>query len=155
SRPCARAIPRWGTIAGSKPPMRSNQYQKNDPMPMWRSSNHICPSVTTSRPASSWSRSTLRVASTKASWCSKSLNASMTSRPWSWCRNQRGRGYEPTIVVGSSWSRHSGMNASRQEGSYRALEVVGDVGRAAASGDEADHAGEDDGFEDCNHLVAV
>jgi hypothetical protein len=64
SRPSARLSMRWATIALSKPPMRSNQYQKNDPMPMWVSSNHIWPSVTTSSPAISWSRITLRVAST-------------------------------------------------------------------------------------------
>src|SRR5581483_9262095 len=57
-----------------------------------------------SSPASSWSRMTACAASLKASSCSTSLKATLTSRPRSWCRNQRGRGYEPTIVVGRTVS---------------------------------------------------
>src|SRR4051812_17275229 len=44
---------------------------------------------------------TTRVASWNASLCAASLNASSTSLPASWWVNHAGRGYEPTIVVGS------------------------------------------------------
>src|ERR1041385_3994629 len=62
-----------------------------------------------SRPASSWSRITTRVASWNASLCAATLNASSRSLPASWWVNHAGRGNEPTIVVGSSmaWRYHS------------------------------------------------
>src|ERR1044071_9250021 len=58
-----------------------------------------------SRPASSWSRITTRVASWNASLCAATLNASSRSRPASWWVNHAGRGNDPTIVVGSSMPR--------------------------------------------------
>src|SRR4029077_19546027 len=61
---------------------------------------HMLPSVTMLRPASSWSRITVATASSYASSCCTSLNATRTSRPSSCCLNHWGRGYEPTIVVG-------------------------------------------------------
>src|SRR5688572_24286524 len=60
----------------------------------------MLPSVTMSRPAFSCSLITAATASVYASSCCTSLNATRTSRPSSWCLNQCGRGYEPTIVVG-------------------------------------------------------
>src|SRR4051794_39963927 len=64
----------------------------------------MLPSVTMSSPASTWSAMTARTASANASAWRHSLNACRTSRPASCWVNHAGRGYEPTIVVGSSGS---------------------------------------------------
>src|ERR1043166_8183447 len=67
-----------------------------------------------SSPASSWSRITTRVASWNASLCAARLNASSRSLPASWWVNHPGRGYDPTIVVGSNMRR--GYHSRRAPG---------------------------------------
>ena len=76
-----------------KPPRRSYQYQTKDPMapPYW--SKCIWPSVTMSRPASSWSVMTAFVASFQAWKFSSSFHHSRRSRPSTlYFSNHRGFG---------------------------------------------------------------
>src|SRR5678815_1423359 len=86
-----------------------------------------------SSPASSWSLIATRVASWNASECDVSLNASRMSLPASWCVNHAGRGYDPTVVVGSSMRRryHSSPRDARSRARRRRAVVRRPPGRAA------------------------
>ena len=78
------SIPRaigFGSLLLLKPPSRSYQYQTNEPMapPYW--SKCICPSVTMSSPAISWSLMQAAVASRNAWKCFSIFHHSRRSAP--------------------------------------------------------------------------